>query len=491
MDICSIEELNEYQKLCNMLIKKGNEVAVVYRTKPFVYNDIYSLINTYEKILRRYMDVPAIIFKAEPSPNMIALILAAIKVKKPFVPVNFNANEKRTSQICSIMKVNGYFYILEDNLCFHLDNNCSDYYNAEINYDEIAYVIFTSGSTGKPKGVKISYKALFWFLCDITKIIDFSDCKNYLWLSNINFDISLLEIFAPIIYKRTIHIAEKIEHQIPKLLIKKINKYRIDFIQITPSQYELLKLCNFESLIEDIPRVMLFGGESMRMNQIRGLLNKNIDVYNMYGPTETTIWCSSKLIKSEKELSIGNGFGHNKLIIFYNGKIIGSNENKEGELLVSGMQLFSGYVEDSQNNNNVLVLDGKEYYKTGDIARFIDENNIVVLGRIDNQIKINGVRIELEDIENTIEGETGIKIVALFFQDSQRIVIICEEHNYYEELLSDINRIIDSYFSKGVSVNSIFSIKRFPLNKNMKVDRSELKEWCMKKMKYIKNVNGI
>ncbi|MBQ6265328.1 MAG: AMP-binding protein [Clostridia bacterium] len=482
-----------YKELISLFLKPNKHyVAIKDYSKTVFYFELQSLIEKYTRLLKKHDNLLAAVFRFKRSADTIAFILAALFLRIPFVPCNINTKYDKIKRICNDLFVTGFFSLEKDSVVF------VNIYDKAIvpskiktpiirQENDIAYIIFTSGSTGVPKGVKISYRALLSFIKNIRSEFDFSVFERFLWVSSINFDISLLEILIPIINNKTIIVAEDIDLQIPTRLINIINREKIDFLQITPSQYELLRMYGFEEKINESLKTVFFGGEHIRKKHIIGLLKKNIQIYNMYGPTETTIWCSFKHIKETNDLSIGFGLGESQLAIMRNGVILSPYDQSKGELIVYSNQLFSGYTNSSTEDSELYFYENeKKYYKTGDIAKYNKDKQIIILGRIDNQVKINGIRIELEDIENIIEIKLGIKTIAFKPQQLTGLIVICQANDYKENLFSQLNNILYEYYPNGVFIEQIKAIKSFPLNENLKIDRNEVVRWFKKEIKHMK-----
>lgn len=219
---------------------------------------------------------------------------------------------------------------------------------ATANLDEAAYLLYTSGSTGLPKGTVITQEALASFVYGITGEIAFPDGGAMLFLTTISFDISLLELLVPLLYGMRIVIANEREQRNPHLLKKIISEKEIDIVQMTPSAMQLL--LDYDKELDCLRRVtdVLLGGEALPLpvlEHIRTYTDANI--YNLYGPTESTIWCMAANLKSRNSITIGKPFRSVKVYVL-------DPDMKEvepgviGELYIGGPQVAKGYLNQPQ-----------------------------------------------------------------------------------------------------------------------------------------------
>jgi amino acid adenylation domain-containing protein len=268
----------------------------------------------------------------------------------------------------------------------------------------LAYVIYTSGSTGKPKGVQISHKSVSNFLSAMQQRPGITEQDTLLAVTTISFDIAALEIFLPITVGASLVIARRDVTLDGRELFDLLVKSKATIMQATPATWRLLLDSNFQ--FSDLK--ILCGGEALPWDLVNELLARSASFWNLYGPTETTIWSSvCQLESSESLISIGRPIDNTQIYIL--------DQNLQpvpvgvpGELHIGGAGLAKGYLNRPELTQEKFIpnpfeeAEGSRLYKSGDLARYLPDGNIEYLGRIDNQVKIRGFRIELGEIETAL-----------------------------------------------------------------------------------------
>ncbi|WGL60470.1 AMP-binding protein [Pigmentibacter sp. JX0631] len=366
-------------------------------------------------------------------------------------------------------------------------SNVSTFLNDNIKSSSIAYILFTSGSTGNPKGVPISHK-------NVISFIDFNQSKYKINSSDRlsqtfdhSFDLSMFDIFMAWFHGASVFCLQSLDLLSPEEFIN-TNKISIWFS--VPSIIGLLKRQNYPHK-NTFPtlRLSLFCGEALSLNYIKFWQEAapNSICENLYGPTELTICCSFYNVTSAKNIlcqndivSIGNIYPHLKYCIWDNSKNCISNDNI-GELCVSGDQMFKGYLNKNENKNKFIEIENikckVKYYKTGDLIRKDESGNLLYLGRIDRQIKLNGYRIELSDIENSIQNHQNVDyaVVALIEkQDTKNSFLSAHVFGnlHFEELDAYIKKNLPYYMQpKHIKISN-----EPILSPNGKLDRKFIQE---------------
>jgi len=291
-----------------------------------------------------------------------------------------------------------------------------------------AYVIFTSGSTGRPKGVQIQHRALLNFLVSMQREPGLSEQDALLAVTTISFDIAALEIYLPLISGAHLVLADRETALDGRQLQATLQSHRITHMQATPATWRVLLESDWQPSPHPSPLPqgegvknlnVLCGGEALPVDLARQLLQKKVRLWNLYGPTETTIWSSAREVVSadpskEGVEAIGRPIQNTQIYILdkYNHPLpIGV----AGELHIGGDGLARGYLyrpdltADSYRPDAFSDRAGARLYRTGDLARRLADGTIDFLGRIDHQVKIRGYRIELGDIEAALRQQPGIK----------------------------------------------------------------------------------
>jgi amino acid adenylation domain-containing protein len=271
---------------------------------------------------------------------------------------------------------------------------------ANVKPSNIAYVIYTSGSTGRPKGVQIEHRSLVNFLCSMRRQPGMTANDVLVAVTTLSFDIAGLELYLPLLVGGRLVVASREATIDGRLLMQLLKHSDATIMQATPTTWRLL----LESGWNGDPNLkVLVGGEALSVDLARQLAMRCGSVWNMYGPTETTIWSSAYKVegKDEKLVPIGKPIANTTL------HILDANREPadEGELYIGGDGLARGYFERDELTAEKFVSDpfsslpGARLYRTGDLARRRADGNVEFLGRIDHQVKIRGFRIELGEIE--------------------------------------------------------------------------------------------
>ena len=280
-----------------------------------------------------------------------------------------------------------------------------------------AYVIFTSGSTGTPKGVEVGHRAVVNFLGSMAATPGFTAHDHMLAVTTVCFDIAGLELFLPLVTGGSLTIASRDDVQDGFALTKLIQSSGATVVQATPSLWEILLEAGFA------PRSgvkMLCGGEPLPRDLADRLRVNGAPLWNLYGPTETTIWSSCGRVDAG-QISIGAPIANTQLFV------LDANDQVQpvgvsGDLYIGGDGLAHGYFDRPDLTSNAfreIEIMGRirRLYKTGDIARRQADGSLHLLGRSDQQIKLRGYRIELEEIEAVIRAAPTVGGVAVVVRE--------------------------------------------------------------------------
>jgi amino acid adenylation domain-containing protein/thioester reductase-like protein len=273
--------------------------------------------------------------------------------------------------------------------------------------DSLAYMIYTSGSTGRPKGVQISQRALVNFLTTMAERPGLAASDTLLAVTTLSFDIAGLELFLPLMVGARVVIAGREVAADAAQLQEMMTGYDVTVMQATPATWRLL-------LAADWPGKrglkILCGGEALPVDLAAALLERSAELWNVYGPTETTIWSTIGRVEAETvemgggTVSIGRPIGNTQVYIL-DKELQPVPVGVAGDLYIGGDGLARGYYRQAALTAGRFVPDpfvaggDGRLYRTGDLARYLADGRIVFLGRDDHQVKIRGFRIELGDIE--------------------------------------------------------------------------------------------
>ncbi|MBN1295092.1 MAG: amino acid adenylation domain-containing protein [Candidatus Latescibacteria bacterium] len=397
-------------------------VAVEFNERILTYEELKKRSDLLASFLIGSGAIPSepIGFCVERSLEMVVCMLGILKAGAAYIPIDpsfpderiaFILNDSKASMLISQLKLKQRFSDLNIP-AIYLDNLPVAHNVKAIKPtkgNQRAYIIYTSGSTGKPKGVEIRHYSLVNFLLSMREKPGIGESDSLLAVTTISFDIAGLEIFLPLLCGARCILAEKDLSANGILLTEFLQNRRPSIMQATPATWEMLLASGWR---DGKGMKVLCGGEAMTRRLADRLLATGAEVWNMYGPTETTIWSSLWNVVAGKKLPpIGKPIANTRLYILddnFSHVPIGV----VGELYIGGIGLALGYCNRPELTAEKFLDDPfpsstysnveKRIYRTGDIGRMLADGNFEVLGRSDFQVKIRGFRIELGEIESTL-----------------------------------------------------------------------------------------
>jgi len=350
--------------------------------------------------------------------------------------------------------------------------------------DSCAYVIYTSGSTGKPKGVKVQHRAVANLLHSVKTLPGIAGDDVVLAMTTLSFDISVLEIFLPLISGAKIAIIDRTTARDGVLLRDAIDQHNVSILQGTPTTWRFV----IEAEWKGNPKCKIItGGEPLPRDLIDPLLSRCDQLWNLYGPTETTVWSSRQQVtQSDSRILIGKPIENTRLyIVDENNEQVGIEE--EGELLIGGEGVTLGYLNRDELTAEKFFnfsMDGKtveKVYRTGDLAKFTADGSVECLGRIDGQIKLHGHRIELDEIAAVLAKYPSVKRAATTVREDKpgdkKLVgyLIAEECSSNSPLdASSLRDFAEERLPEYMIPNQFVVVDRFPKTPSGKLDRKAL-----------------
>ena len=301
---------------------------------------------------------------------------------------------------------------------------------SKIDQETIAYLLYTSGSTGRPKGVPITHKNLVNLLCTVAIEPGIKETDRLLSITTISFDIAGLELYLPLIKGATLILANHETARDSRLLLEILENKKISLLQATPTTYQMLLDAGWS---KPLPLKLFCCGEALPINLAKELLKRCDELWNMYGPTETTIYSAKKQIKPDDTLiTIGVPIANTQIYLVDEQCRLLSAGNI-GEIVIGGDGVAKGYwnrpelTAEKFIKNPFSTSKSEILYKTGDLGKLLPSNEIECLGRLDQQVKIRGHRIEPGEVEQVLLQLEGIKQVVVLANDNFLVAHIVPE----------------------------------------------------------------
>ena len=347
-----------------------------------------------------------------------------------------------------------------------------------------AYVIYTSGSTGHPKGVVIPHRALANFLLAMRHQPGLTASDALLAVTTVCFDIAGLELYLPLIVGARVVIATREVATSGALLMERLQSSGITVMQATPATWRLLLEAGWRG---DGRLKLLCGGEALDRLLAESLLERCGSLWNLYGPTETTIWSTLHRIEDVAgPIPIGRPIRNTQVYVL-DGQLQPVPLGVTGELYIGGLGLALGYLHRPELTAERFVIDPfaeeacARMYRTGDLARWRPDGCLEWLGRVDHQVKIRGYRIELGEIEARLAAHPGIKNAAVIVREDhpgeRRLVAYltpteptAPQTEEEERLVADLRAQLQATLPHYMTPAAFVLLERLPLTPNGKLD---------------------
>ncbi|MEM8677143.1 MAG: amino acid adenylation domain-containing protein [Cyanobacteria bacterium P01_G01_bin.67] len=503
------------------------KMALIADDKSFTYAELNERVNQ----LAHYLKSQGItnnclvgIYLTRDS-DLIISLLAVLKTGAAYVPLDPSYPNERISYIINRAEI--FHLITKQNIdlkTFDINHKLS-VINLEtereniqrqstenpkigINPQDLAYVIYTSGSTGKPKGVAVQHNSLLNFLYSMKEQPGITEADKLLAITTISFDIAALEIYLPLITGATLVLANRENTIDADLLSRKIAKNNITIMQATPATWQMLVANKWQGK-QDFK--ILCGGETLTQKLARELFTKCQKIWNLYGPTETTIWSAAYKFEPDNNselntVPIGKATANTEFYIL-DSQLNPVPEGRSGELYIAGAGLARGYLNSpdltaerfipnpfmsrgSRGEKPITHPSGAEHslapvgdagsplyplpfilYKTGDRVRQLPSGDLEYLGRLDNQIKLRGYRIELGEIEAVLDRYPHVQNSVVIANDESLVAyIILDSPSATSAIRQFLANKLPGYMIPG----NIIQLESFPLTPNGKIDRQAL-----------------
>ncbi|MFG2115841.1 amino acid adenylation domain-containing protein [Streptomyces sp. NPDC048718] len=347
--------------------------------------------------------------------------------------------------------------------------------------DRLAYVIYTSGSTGRPKGVEVTHRNLVNLLIAMAGETGLGPGDTLAAVTPVTFDISGLELYAPLISGARTHIVRKEEAVDGRGLAEVLAETGATFLQATPATWQLLVEAGWEN---DSGLTALVGGEALPPSLAAALVREPGRTWNVYGPTETTIWSTAhRLDSGTEQISIGRPLANTQVYVL-DERLAPVPVGVPGDLYLGGTGVARGYRGRPALTAERFVPDpfsgrpGARLYATGDKARLREDGTLVFLGRDDGQVKLRGFRIELGEIEARLERHPAVRrAVALVREDrpgDKRLVGYVEAGEDTAPSQEELRELLRGFLPDYMVPSVVVRLDSFPLGTSGKIDRRAL-----------------
>lgn len=479
-------------------------IALIYKEEFYTYKSLDEVTN---KVARYLVEVGikknAFIPICADSPiDFVIAVLSIAKSGNAYVPISADYPIERIEYIVKdigaqiALTHSDHIHLFEnqkeylklaclDNLLPQLTDLSAAPLNLHISPKELAYVIYTSGTTGVPKGVMLEHQSLLDYLYGFLDELSIKTRHSYALMSAMPADSGNTILFSSLITGGILHLFSSEDLMDSDFLLSYFNKNDIDITKMVPSHWHAL---NYNRDIILPRKVMIFGGEALPPKVIKKIKNSSskATVYNHYGPTETAIGKLMYKIDIEKEygnVPIGKPFSNTEIFVLNEFQQL-SPIGVKGELYIGGDGLARGYLNKPKTTADKFISHpfstGQKIYKTGDVTRLLPDGNIEFLGRKDDQVKVNGHRIELGEITTILNThplvEQAIVLSNTNDQGSNYLLsyVVTKSALDFDNLKELLVPMLKEKLPSYMIPNIFIPIGSTPFTANGKVDRKSL-----------------
>jgi amino acid adenylation domain-containing protein/thioester reductase-like protein len=499
-------------KLFEKQVRKNRDrVALIAEDGEYTYEKINQMANCIANaLIHRGVEVEdRIMFILKRDSRLIATMFGIVKAGCSFIPVDPEYPEDRVKHVLNDSSAR---YIITDPELITIDlpqviavdellkdegkedqevDLSQENPKPDISPQNLCYLIYTSGSTGLPKGVMLTHANITNYASP-----DPENCfahafvnkgRKMLSITTVAFDAFLHEVMITLLNSRTLVLASDLETRNPLELVKLFNRAEVDSFFATPSR--MLQYLELEGMCKALShcKVISIGGEQYPPQLHRKLEScSSGEIYNVYGPTETTISCNTTRINDSDNINVGKPLLNVcEEVMDLDGNPLPSGVI--GELYVGGMGVARGYWNREElNQKQFITRQGIPYYKSGDFASRDKNGTYHIFGRLDNQIKLRGLRIEIGEIESAISDYEGVKSVTVLVKSVQGQDHLCAYFTStrdidVEDLKSELKKRLTKYMVPTVFMH----LDQMPQTPNGKTDVKSLPEPVLKERIYV------
>ncbi|WP_254564921.1 non-ribosomal peptide synthetase [Oscillatoria sp. HE19RPO] len=345
--------------------------------------------------------------------------------------------------------------------------------HSPVHAEDLAYTIYTSGSTGKPKGVEIPHRALVNFLTSMQRQPGLTSEDVLLSVTTLSFDIAALELFLPLIVGAKMVLVSRDVATDGIRLAQTLNASGTTVMQATPATWRLLLAAGWEG---SSSLKILCGGEALDCALAQQLQERCAELWNMYGPTETTIWSLVYRVEQvQGMMPIGRAIANTQVYVL-DGNLQPVPLGVPGELYIGGDGLARGYLNRPDLTQEKFIPNpyqpGSRLYKTGDLVRYLADRNLEFIARIDNQVKLRGHRIELGEIEAVLAQHPQVQQVVVVLREKRLVAYWVKA--FTELTFTDLKGFLKTKLPAYMVPAVFVELETLPLTPNGKIDRKSL-----------------
>lgn len=480
--------------------KNKDKVCINANDEEITFKDLKAYAERIDSKVRNLTDneksVIAVI--AERSFEMYGAIYGIIRGGNVYLPIDPNYPQDRIDYILensnakAVITQDKFTHLAGNTPCIDATELLNSTEQPEVTEclatpEDTAYVIYTSGSTGNPKGAKISHKSAINRILWMHDFYPLEENDVILQKTPYTFDVSVWELFWWGITGRTLCASKPDEHFLPAKILDEVQKHSVTHLHFVPSVFDL-----FLTYLENNPdeqskfnsvKYVFLSGEALTANHINRFYNiydyNKVQLHNLYGPTECAVDVSyyACMPTDIDPVPIGKPIYNTQLYIV-DKHLKPTPIGVVGELCIGGVNVGLGYLNNEQLTNEKFIPnpfgEGK-LYKTGDLAYWREDGNIIYYGRIDSQVKLNGQRIELGEIEKVISEVSGIEAVTVMIKQNNGQDVLVAFCSGDETAVDDIIAHCESKLPQYMVPSKVQFIEKMPLNASGKLDRKALK----------------
>ena len=474
-----------------------NAIALEFGEEKFTYAELAVMVNQMAHYLWSQGLKPGqiVAVSLDRTPELIASLFAVLQCGASYIPIDTLYPEARINLMME--DAGASFYIgLKSKETFSNDIialSISAILKAIVNFpkepltvktptESGAYIIYTSGSTGKPKGVHVAHCNVINLVYSMAKEPGIDASDKIFSLTTISFDAMVMEIYLPLLFGACVVIVDEDTRLDGQLLLQKAIENEITIIWGTPSIWQILLDSGWE---KPLNIKILIGGEPVPLPLAHKLLSRCNELWNIYGPTETTV-CSflTPITLNDNPITIGKPIA-NTLVYLLDSNRNPVKQGEVGEIVIAGDGVSLGYLNRSELTNERFITNNFEkesngkMYLSGDLGKLLPNGHVQCLGRIDNQVKVRGYRIEIGEIENTLMAIKGIKSSVVLANSDILIAFIVVDFEITEELdqIKWWRNELSSQLPPFMIPNVFHIIDKIPTTTNGKVDKNKLLEY--------------